>query len=84
MHSVKNYLHDLCAAVILEAMTFDQVIEFYGSQANLARAIGCTRQNIARWRHDGVPLVRQYQIEEITGGELKKASFKNQVKHGNV
>ena len=53
-------------------MTFDQVIEFYGSQANLARAIGCTRQNIARWRHDGVPLVRQYQIEEITGGKLKR------------
>jgi len=45
-------------------------IRFFGSKAELARALGIKRQAITSWR-DRVPLARQYQIEQLTGGKLK-------------
>jgi hypothetical protein len=40
----------------------------------MAKALGCTRQNTTRWQTAGIPLVRQYQIEELTGRKLKRSS----------
>jgi len=53
-------------------MKFTDALEFYGSRNKIAKAIGCTRQNITRWAYDGIPLLQQYRLEEITGGKLKR------------
>jgi len=52
-------------------MTFDEVINHFGSQADVARALKCTKSYITKWLQEGyVPRVRQYEIEKITGGKL--------------
>ena len=51
------------------------VIEVFGSGAELARALGITRQSVCLWG-DSVPLVRQYQIERLTGGRFKAPPLK--------
>jgi transcriptional repressor of cell division inhibition gene dicB len=45
-------------------------IKFFGSQAEMARALGITRQSICGWG-TVVPLARQYQIERLSKGRLK-------------
>jgi transcriptional repressor of cell division inhibition gene dicB len=45
-------------------------IKFFGTRAEMARALGITKQSITSWG-DTVPLARQYQIERLTGGRLK-------------
>jgi hypothetical protein len=45
-------------------------IKVFGTAAELARALGITRQSLTSWG-DTVPLARQYQIERLTGGRLK-------------
>ena len=51
-------------------MTYDQAISFFGSAANLARAVGINRASIAGWKKNGIPTGRQFQIQHLTGGEL--------------
>ncbi|NNM62421.1 MAG: Cro/Cl family transcriptional regulator [Steroidobacteraceae bacterium] len=53
-------------------MKFTDALEFYGSRNKIAKALGCTRQNITRWQYDGIPLLQQYRLEEITRGKLKR------------
>ena len=50
-------------------MTKQHAIDYYGSQAALARALGIHRAAVHAWEE--IPLGRQYQIEVLTGGELK-------------
>ena len=45
-------------------------IKKFGSAANLARALGISRQSIHDWG-DEVPQGRAYQLEVLTNGELK-------------
>ena len=52
-------------------MTLEEALKVVGSRNKIAKLLGCTRQNITRWAHDGIPLVRQYQLEELTRGKLK-------------
>lgn len=51
-------------------MRKDQAIEFFGSQAALARALGIEQPSVAEWG-DKVPWRRQLQIERLTGGLLR-------------
>ena len=53
-------------------MKFEDALKHYGSRNRIAKALGCTRQNITRWAFDGIPLVQQYRLEELTGGKLKR------------
>ncbi len=49
-----------------------QVVEYFGTQENTAKALGVTQQSVAAWVKLGkVPKLRQYQIEKITKGKLK-------------
>lgn len=50
-------------------MTFDEALRYFGTQARMARAVGVSRAAILKWT-DGVPLLRQYQLERVTGGDL--------------
>lgn len=51
-------------------MKKEDAINHYGSPTQLARALGITLQAIGQWGDD-VPLLRQYQLERLTAGELK-------------
>lgn len=51
-------------------MLKQEAIEHFGSQANLARALGVSRSAISQWP-DEVPEGRDYQIEILTKGKLK-------------
>jgi hypothetical protein len=50
-------------------MTKQDAIDYYGSQAALARALGIHRAAVHAWEE--IPVGRQYQIEVLTGGDLK-------------
>jgi hypothetical protein len=50
-------------------MTKEQAIAYFGSGAELARVLGCSRQSVHGWRE--VPLGRQFQIEVLTDGALR-------------
>ncbi len=52
-------------------MTYEQVLSYYGTAANIARAFDVRSASVAAWKRDGVPEVRQYQIEIATKGKLK-------------
>ena len=45
-------------------MTPKQLLKIYGSQAEIARALGVTRQAVLRWfKENKIPALRLYQIE---------------------
>ena len=50
-------------------MKKDEVLAYYGTQRQLAQALGITQAAVAQWRE--VPMLRQYQLERLTGGALK-------------
>jgi hypothetical protein len=50
-------------------MTKTQAIKHFGSVSALAKALQVTYEAVRQW--DGVPELRQYQIERITQGALK-------------
>ena len=51
-------------------MTKKEAVNFFGSQASLARSLGIYKTAVANWK-GSVPNLRQYQIEVITKGKLK-------------
>lgn len=51
------------------SMTKRDAIQFYGSSAALARALGITRGAVANWG-DTIPSGRQFEIEVLTDGAL--------------
>ena len=52
-------------------MTYDQVLEHFKTQAGIARALNIKQPSVAAWKRKGIPKVRQYHIENVTGGALK-------------
>lgn len=41
-----------------------QLLKIYGSQSEIARALGVTRQAVLRWfKEDKIPALRLYQIQ---------------------
>ena len=45
-------------------MTPQHLLKIYGSQAEIARALGVTRQAVLRWfKENKIPALRLYQIE---------------------
>lgn len=51
-------------------MRTKDVVDHFGSQAALARALGITQPSVALWGDD-VPPLRQLQIERLTAGKFK-------------
>lgn len=59
-------------------MTYDEALGIFGTQANLARALGITQSTVSLWgkgprgaKAFAVPRAYQYQLEVITGGKLR-------------
>ena len=54
---------------------FKQITDWAGSQADLARLLGCSRAAVSLWRHTGIPAYRAVQIERLSGGKWKAAQI---------
>lgn len=52
-------------------MKFDDIITHFGTQEKTAAALGINQSSVAAWKRSGVPLVRQYQIQVVSGGALQ-------------
>lgn len=52
-------------------MTFDELIDFYGTQVKAGKAIGIGQSSVAEWKEKGIPAGRQAQFELLTNGALK-------------
>ena len=53
-------------------ITLQEAIDFYGSQAALARALEITPGAVHIWKLAGrLPRLRQFQLEVVTKGKLK-------------
>ena len=56
------------------AMTPNDLLEYFGSKAEIARAFGIEPPSITDWFSTGeVPETRQYQAELATNGKLRAA-----------
>ena len=53
-------------------MTVDDLIKRFGSTAAICKELKVTRAAISQWRSGGIPEMRQWQIEAITRGQLKR------------
>ncbi|MEN8616675.1 Cro/CI family transcriptional regulator [Shewanella baltica] len=51
-------------------MKTKDAISHFGNKLKLAEALNVTKSAISQWGDD-VPELRAYQIERLTGGELK-------------
>lgn len=49
----------------------DELIEHFGSQAELARFVNVSRVAVAHWRRRGIPAGKAYEIEVKTNGLFK-------------
>jgi DNA-binding transcriptional regulator YdaS (Cro superfamily) len=56
-------------------MKTKQAAEFFGSKKKLAVALGISPSAVTMWGED-VPELRQYQIERITKGKVKRSTDK--------
>ncbi len=56
--------------VYIQAMLKKDVLTFYGSQAQVARVLGITRQWVNRWP-DIVPKAAALELQYLTGGQLQ-------------
>lgn len=53
-------------------MKVKELIDLYGTQKAVAKALGVSAVSVHKWVKAGViPELRQYQIEKITKGKLK-------------
>ena len=49
----------------------EQIIEFFGSKAALARALGVEKPSVSYWLENGLPPRRAIEIERLTEGKIK-------------
>jgi DNA-binding transcriptional regulator YdaS (Cro superfamily) len=48
-----------------------EAIKFFGSQTAVGRAIGVSQASVQKWTDEGIPVLRQLQIEIASKGKLK-------------
>lgn len=52
-------------------MNIKEALYFFGTQSEIARQLGLTRQYVSKWVVDGeIPIVWQYALENLTSGKL--------------
>jgi len=55
----------------MRPMTYDELIEFYGSEAKAGAARNLPRQTVHRWKGREIPLDQQVGYEVATAGRLR-------------
>ncbi len=56
-------------------MKLTEVIAFFGDGIAVADALSISQPAVAKWKRNGIPRRRQYEIQEITNGALKAEPF---------
>lgn len=54
-------------------------IEFFGSQSNLARALGVAPNVVWNWKRRGIPIRMCIKIERISGGALSRRKLRPEI-----
>jgi DNA-binding transcriptional regulator YdaS (Cro superfamily) len=54
----------------------NKAINYFGSQAALAEAVGVVPMAVSQWLKRGLPLERCWDIEAATGGKVTKADLR--------
>ena len=52
-------------------MKYKEAQKYYGSDVALANALELPKQSMTKYKKNGIPLLRQIQLEDITNGNLK-------------
>ena len=52
-------------------MDLDKIIEYFGGTPKTCDALDVTKGAISQWRTEGIPKLRQFQIETLTAGKFK-------------
>jgi DNA-binding transcriptional regulator YdaS (Cro superfamily) len=53
-------------------MKFNQVLKYFGTQVDVAAAVGVTQPTVSNWKSRGkIPHLQQLRIEHVTEGKLK-------------
>ncbi|WP_027855567.1 Cro/CI family transcriptional regulator [Marinobacterium litorale] len=52
-------------------MKRSEAIQYFDGIPALAKALGITYEAVRQWPEDGIPPLRQFQIQVMTNGELK-------------
>lgn len=50
-------------------------IEYFGTQAKLAEALGLNPMVVTQWKRRGIPPKRAKQISDLTDGKIKPADL---------
>jgi hypothetical protein len=60
-------------------MNYSEAVAYYGGNASrLARELGMHVRSVYAWRERGaIPLLRQLQLEELSGGKLRRDSARS-------
>ena len=61
---------ELAHMVHTAAMDIEAVIKHFGSVKAMAKALDVYPQVIYQWKANGIPLLRQYQIQVTTDGQF--------------
>jgi hypothetical protein len=59
-------------------MKTEDVVKYYGSKTNVAKALECWHTTISSWGKYP-PIGRQYELQALTGGALKVTPKKAQI-----
>ena len=51
-------------------MNMKDVLAYFGTQSKIAEALKISQAAVAQWKNE-VPMLRQFQLERITKGELR-------------
>ncbi|PRB80513.1 Cro/CI family transcriptional regulator [Pseudomonas sp. MYb185] len=51
-------------------MKRSEAIDFFGGISAVAKVLGVSYEAVRQWPEEGIPLLRQYQLADISGGVL--------------
>lgn len=54
-------------------MTYEELIRYFKTQVAAAAALEVNQSSVSDWKKNGIPPLRQLQVEEVTRGKLKAA-----------
>jgi hypothetical protein len=52
-------------------MNMNDLRRHYGNQKKAAAALKTSEQVVSAWNKNGIPIGRQYEIQVLTGGQLR-------------
>lgn len=60
--------------------SFKAVVEYFGSQKELAKSIGFSTSAVRSWRYSGISATAALKVEEFTNGKFKASEMRPDVK----